>query len=390
MSHTSGDAGVFPGKNGLFFLDASVFLSSLALGLTSYFIPTYVQSIGGSMLDVGLVGSAKSALYAFLPFVLGYISDRGVRRQLYVFGITVNLASTALLIVAGSVPYVIMTQLLASLGFSLLWPITEAMVAESVDMDRRVSAMGWYSVSWALGFLVGPGLGGPIVAWGGYFWLFATASLVLVFTIVFTVLTLGRSYRPRKVISKPRLILPSRSLSPAYAAVLAYGIIFGIIVALFPGYLGAFGFDNTTIGLLFSIFGLARISAFVSLDKLNRLLPRSALYLSVAFIFLGCSLVGVFRSASFPLMAALLFVAGYGFGIFFTLVIVSNEAKQGGLGAAVGALEAFYGMGVVIGPIVGGYLSSVSLSTPYLLCCLVSLVIPAFIMLQHRMLIGRK
>ncbi len=87
-------------------------------------------------------------------------------------------------------------------------------------------------------------------------------------------------------------------------------------------------------------------------------------------------------------MAALLLVSGYGFGVFFpvTLVIVSNEAKQEGLGAAVGGLEAFYGIGVVVGPIVGGYLSAVSLSTPYLLCCVVSLVIPAFVAVQHRML----
>ena len=379
---------MFRGKNGLFFLDASVFMASLGLGLTSYFIPTYVQSIGGSMLDVGLVGSAKSVLYAFLPFVLGYISDRGIRRQLYTLGIAVNLASTALLILANTVPYVIMTQLLASLGYSLLWPITEAMVAESVDSDRRVSAMGWYSVSWALGYLVGPGIGGPIVAWGGYFSLFAAASLVLLFTIGFTLLTLGRSYRPRGAPSRPRLILPSRSLSPAYAAVLAYGIIFGIIVALFPGYLGAFRFDNTTIGLLFSVFGFARIAAFVSVDRLTRLLPRGALYLSVALMFVGCSFVGIFSSASLPVMAALLFVSGYGFGVFYpvTLVIVSNEAKQEGLGAAVGALEAFYGVGVVIGPILGGYLSAISLSTPYLLCCVVSLVIPAFIAVQSRML----
>lgn len=388
MVHTSEDAEVFRSKNGLFFLDASVFLSSLGLGLTAYFIPTYIQSIGGSMLDVGLAGSAKSVLYAFLPFVLGYISDRGIRRQLYTIGIAVNLASTALLVVAKTVPYVIMTQLLASLGYSLLWPITEAMVAESVESDRRVSAMGWYSVSWVLGFLVGPGIGGPIVAWGGYFSLFATASLVLLFTIGFTLLTLGRSYRPRGIPSQPRLILPSRSLSPAYAAVLAYGIIFGIIVALFPGYLGALSFDNTTIGLLFSVFGLARMVAFVSVDKLNRLLPRGALYLSVAFMFVGCSLVGIFQSASLPAMAALLLVSGYGFGVFFpvTLVIVSNEAKQEGLGAAVGGVEAFYGIGVVVGPVVGGYLSAVSLSTPYLLCCVVSLVIPAFVAVQHRML----
>jgi MFS family permease len=379
---------VFRSRNGLFFLDASVFLSSLGLGLTAYFIPTYIQSIGGSMLDVGLAGSAKSVLYAFLPFVLGYISDRGIRRQLYTLGIAVNLASTALLILAKSVPYVILVQLLASVGYSLLWPITEAMVAESVDSERRVSAMGWYSVSWALGFLVGPGIGGPIVAWGGYISLFAVASLLLLFTIGFTLLTLGRSYRPQGSPSAPHLVLPSRSLSPAYAAVLAYGIIFGIIVSLFPGYLGSFSFDNTTIGLLFSLFGLARITAFVSLDKLNRLLPRGALYLSVAFIFVGCSFVGIFQSSSLPVMAALLFVSGFGFGVFFpvTLVIVSNEAKQEGLGAAVGALEAFYGMGVVVGPVVGGYLSAVSLSTPYLLCCAVSLVLPGLIAIQRKML----
>lgn len=184
-----------------------MFFSSLGLGLTAYFIPTYVQSIGGSMFDVGIVGSAKSALYAFLPFFLGYLSDRGIRRQLYIFGIFVNLASTALLVAAKTVPYVIVTQLLASVGYSLLWPITEAMVAESVESDRRVAAMGWYSVSWALGYLIGPGIGGPLVAWGGYLSLFMISSAVLLFTIAFTLLTLGRSYRPIATPAKPRPML---------------------------------------------------------------------------------------------------------------------------------------------------------------------------------------
>ncbi|MGA1974557.1 MAG: MFS transporter [Conexivisphaerales archaeon] len=375
-------------RNGLFFLDASVFFSSLGLGLTAYFIPTYVQSIGGSMFDVGLVGSAKSALYAFLPFFLGYLSDRGIRRQLYIFGIFVNLASTALLVAAKTVPYVIVTQLLASVGYSLLWPITEAMVAESVESDRRVAAMGWYSVSWALGFLIGPGIGGPLVAWRGYLSLFMISSAVLLFTIAFTLLTLGKSYRPKAMPAKTSPMLPSRALAPAYVAVLAYGIIFGIIVSLFPGYLGAFAYDKTTIGLLFSLFGLARIVAFVSVNRLNRALPRAALYLSVAFMFAGCALVGVLQSTSLPVMAALLLVSGYGFGVFYpvTLVVVSNSTKQERLGAAVGALEAFYGVGVVVGPIIGGYISSVSLATPYLLCCAVSLVIPPLIAAQDKIL----
>ncbi|HVP22510.1 MAG TPA: MFS transporter [Conexivisphaerales archaeon] len=372
------------GRSRLFFLDSSVFLSSLGLGLTAYFIPTYIRSVGGSMLDVGLAGSAKSILYAFLPFFFGYVSDRGIRRQLYLFGIFVNLATTAMLVFAKTVPLVILTQVLASVGYSLLWPITEAMVAESVEPDRRVSAMAWYSVSWAMGFFLGPAIGGPIQTWGGYGFLFTAATVVLAFTIAYTLLTLRRSYRPLAVPSGPKLVLPSRALSPAYAAVLAYGIIFGIIVSMFPAYLNAYGFDVSTIGYLFALFALVRVFAFFTDDTLSRRIPKWALYLSVAFMFAGCSLVGVFGFTSLIWMVALLLISGYGFGVFYpvTLVLVSNEARSEGLGAAVGALEAFYGMGVVVGPLAGGYLSSVSLSTPYLFCCAVALTIPAFIALQ--------
>ncbi len=366
-------------------MDASVFLSSLGLGLTAYFIPTYVQSIGGSFIDVGLAGSAKSILYAFLPFFFGYISDRGIRRQLYVFGIVVNFLSTALLVWAKTVPFLIATQLLASVGYSLLWPITEAMIAESVEPDRRVSAMGWYSISWALGFFLGPVVGGYVEGGYGYVLLFELASVVLIFTFAFTVGTLGRSYRAVALPGKPHLLLPSPKLAPAYSAVLAYGIVFGIIVSLFPAYLKAYGFSVGVIGILFSLFALVRVGAFFVDDRIARTLPRGALHLSAFFMFAGCTLVGFFGLTSLPAMVALLLVSGFGFGVFYPviLVVVSNEVKQEGLGAAVGALEAFYGIGVVVGPAVGGYLSSVSLSTPYLLCCVVSLSIPPFVLLQH-------
>lgn len=385
VGRASEGPGVFRGKNGLFFLDASVFLSSLGLGLTAYFIPTYVQSIGGSFFDVGLAGSARSVLYAFLPFFFGYISDRGIRRQLYIFGIVVNLLSTAFLIWATTVPLLIATQLLASVGYSLLWPITEAMVAESVEPERRVSAMGWYSVSWAMGYFLGPIFGGYVEGLHGYVALFEVASAVLLFTIVFTVATLRRSYQAISVQGKAGLVLPSRKLSPAYAAVLAYGVTFGIIVSIFPAYLKTNGFSVGIIGILFSLFALIRVGAFFADDRIARALPRGALPMSAILMFAGCSVVGIFSLTSLPAMVALLLISGFGFGVFYPviLVVVSNEVKQEGLGAAVGALEAFYGIGVVVGPAVGGYLSSVSLSAPYLLCCVVALTIPAFVAAQH-------
>jgi MFS family permease len=373
---------------GLLFLDASVFMSSLGLGITSYFIPNYVQTIGGSMQDVGWVGSARSIPYAFLPFLLGRFSDRGKRKQLYLLSIFVNLASTLCLLAASSVQLVILTQLLASVGFSLLWPITEAMVAESVDDDRRVSSMGWYSVSWVLGFLLGPAIGGPILDRGGYLWLFGASSLVLVATAAFTAMTIGRSYRPRPLPSKPGLGLPSLKLSPAYMAVVAYGIAFSVIVALFPAYLKDLGYNSTLIGDLFALFGVARLVAFMAVDRFSKALPRTSLYVSAVLMLAGLSFVGVFNLTTLAPLAALLIVSGFGFATFYPvlLVLVSNRSTKEELGAAVGAMEAFYGIGVVAGPLIGGYISAASPVAPYLLSCVVSLIIPALLAAQYKLL----
>jgi DHA1 family multidrug resistance protein-like MFS transporter len=375
-------------KARLTYLYASVFLSSLGLGLVSYFIPRYVQSIGGTFVDLGVVGASRSFLYAFLPFIMGYLSDRGIRREMYLLSIAVNLLSTLLLVYAETVLYVVLLQLLASLGISLLWPITEARVAESVDRNERISAMGWYSVSWATGFLLGPTLGGWVIGAGGYDALFITSSAVFLFTLAFTLATLGRSYRPCAATLRHGFSLPSRLLSYVYAAVVAYGVIFSIVVSLFPGYLGAFEYDSMTIGLLFSLFGLFRIFAFLTVDRLNRRLGRWASTISVLLMFLGTGIVGAFSVSSLPMVVLVLALLGYGFGSFFpvTIVYISNRATEAGLGAAVGAYEAFFGIGFVIGPIMGGYLSGLTIAAPYLLCSIISLSMPLLMALQHRKL----
>jgi len=372
----------------LLFLYISVFFTSLGVGLNSYFIPRYTQYIGGSFVDLGFVGAARSLVYAVLPFFVGHLSDRGIRKQMYLVSILVNLVSTALMLYATTVISVFLLQLVAGVGFSLLWPITETMVTESVEKERRVAALGWYSVSWALGFLIGPAAGGLLIQWSGYSMLFLVSSAVLAFTFLFTISTIGRSYRPLVTSSARRPPLPSRAMAYVYAAVVAYGIVFGNVVALFPGYLGAINFDPTVIGLLFSLFGLTRIFAFLTVDRLNRSMGRRASHLSVILMFSSTFMVGAFGIKALPLVALALAVVGYGFGIFFpvTLVYISDRAEREGLGAAVGAYEAFFGMGFVIGPLIGGYAAEITIATPYLLCGLVSLTIPPLMHLQHRKL----
>src|SRR4030066_1388185 len=60
------------------------FFHETAFGLLSVFIPLYVVTLGGSLVDIGIMASI--ALFAAIPASLfwGYICDRTKRYKLYI------------------------------------------------------------------------------------------------------------------------------------------------------------------------------------------------------------------------------------------------------------------------------------------------------------------
>ena len=342
-------------------LYVSVFVAALGAASYVYFIPLYVQKFGGSFLDLGFAGTAYAVTYAAGPILVGYVADRVNRVWLYALGIALIAVATIALTVARSVIDIICLRLLAGLAFAFFWPTSEALVVDLASNEKRVSEMGFYSVSWASAYLIGPILGGLILQAYSYPWLFTVSFVLVTLALATSVSWVAPRYNSSLNRAGGGNVTHSlsimRSLTPWYMVVLCYGTITGAIMSVFPGYANLVGISPTLIGVLFGAYSLSTIFIYAIIGRLQRfggvrvLLTVSAVFgvglLCIAIFpcfdgfLLGLILIGCCSATVFPIM----------------IDLISNRFPSEKSGIAVGSYEGVYGLGLAIGPVLSGFIA---------------------------------
>ncbi|MBP6672481.1 MAG: MFS transporter [Bacteroidetes bacterium] len=161
--------------------------------------------------------------------------------------------------------------------------------------------------------------------------------------------------------SKQKIII----LSTVFVDVLG----FGIVIPILPYYLTEFGASAVTITLLFSVYSFC---AFLSApllgalsDKIGR---RPVILISIASTSIGWF---VFAGAvSIPLLFIGRMIDGLAAGNFSTaqsyLVDISNNDEKERV-KNLGIIGATFGIGFILGPMVGGIFSKISHTAPFYL-----------------------
>jgi MFS transporter, DHA1 family, tetracycline resistance protein len=165
---------------------------------------------------------------------------------------------------------------------------------------------------------------------------------------------------------------------------------FGIVIPLLPLYVETMGGDAETVGILFACFSLTQLMATPWLGRLSdRYGRRRVVLLSLA----GNSLaMGVFALATklslLPILFASRILAGATSGNLSTCQAAIADVTSGPDRArGMGRLGAGIGLGMVLGPFLGGAVSSIGPWAPPLLAAvlaLADLVAAAFLMPETR------
>jgi MFS family permease len=343
-------------------LYVSVFVGSLGLGLHIYFVPVFAQRFGATYLDLGYIGTATALTYCFAPMLVGQLADRVNHSRLFAVAIVINFATTLTLAFSRSVSDIIMIRALAGLGLAFFWPITEVLVLQLAPRQRRVREIGVYSVAWGSAFLIGPLLGGLIIQDFGFFDLFVISSLLILAALLGAVIvaSFGESRKEQRTIHIAEQLHVMRRLLPWYAMIVCYGIVFGTVTAIFPGYANSIGIDAVLIGVLFAGFGIARVVGYATSENYVHFGETKAIILASSFICVANVIIALVP-AFYSFLLAIVILGGC-FAIIFPLSIslISRHFPDAQAGAAVGSYESVYGIGSVIGPVLAGTLATLS------------------------------
>jgi MFS family permease len=136
------------------------FFHETAFGLLSVFVPLYVITLGGSLLDIGIMTSA--ALFAAIPASLfwGYICDRTRRYKLYIL---LSFISAAILLYLFTLTTSIGLFTVLYVAMSALHVAHEApknvLIAEHYSREEWEKSYAFYEgfteIGWLLGLLLG-------------------------------------------------------------------------------------------------------------------------------------------------------------------------------------------------------------------------------------------
>ena len=143
---------------------AALFLVGLGEELWSPYLPKYLDALGASILVIGLWSAGKNLLEGFLYRGGGELSNRiGTRGTLALIGF-VPLAGYALFLATRSVAAAVVASFLVSSWESLSVPATFAVVGKSTEPGVRTMAFALQSIQKRLPKIVGPLIGGFVVA----------------------------------------------------------------------------------------------------------------------------------------------------------------------------------------------------------------------------------
>jgi MFS family permease len=358
-------------------LYATIFLTSTALGTVAFLTPVFAEGIGATYLDLGIIGATGNAVYAAATILSGFLLDRVERVRFYTVNAVLSAAVILTLSLTTRVPQVVLVRGLVGAVSAGFWVGASTLTADISPPEALTRSVGRYNVSWIVGFVVGPVMGGAISDHYGFPTLFRVLAVLALTSFLVVAARLRGRITLRNRSEGGRFDLGGmRELLGAYLVIVPYAFILGIYMAIIPGHMKQLGISSSVIGLLLSVTNGVRGSAFLGVERLVGWGTRKALALASVLMCAALFLVS-FQGTAFGFLIPLA-LYGLAGGIITPVVLdyIAHRTPRESLGAAMGAHEGIYGLGMCLGPMVGGAVAEAyGPSSLYLLLAAVSLVI---------------
>jgi MFS family permease len=350
-------------------LMAVAFANDLAVACIALGVQQYAIHLGAQPVVSGLLGMFGAASYTLGCLFAGRVSDVWGRKKPAILA-SVVCAIVWLLMIAARSPYHLLALMPFS-GFSrsLLWPPMQAWLSEfsAGNRHRLNRTMALFNVSWTAGIMIGPLVAGFV--WASSWWL---AFVVPALLALLSIIALARTPTHEQAQLPPpedRRMHPQRALlflHLAWIGNFASWFTRGTVSSMFPQLSKALGFSPALLGTLIFLLSLGQLVMF----GLTRREQRWQYYLPTMLLaeFVGMAGLLLAGFAHQPAMFAVAFAAGglctgvtYASSLFYALDGVHEDR-----GKRSGRHEAVLGMGIVVGPLVGGLVGqTISLHAPF-------------------------
>jgi MFS family permease len=351
-------------------------------------LTTIRQHLGASIEELEWTINAYTLSLAVLLMTAAALGDRFGRRRLFIIGIGLFTAASAVCALAPGVGWLIAARAVQGAGSAMVMPHALALLSAAFPPARRARALGLFASVTGLATLGGPMVGGAVtqgLAWQWIFWINVPIGLLLI--------PLARTRIQESFGTDTSLDFGGLALATGGALGLVWALVRGnaagwtsaeVVASLTAGALlvvafvawelrarepmlpmrffrsRAFSSANATSFLLFgSVFGMAFLFAqflqtamhYGPLDAGLRLAPWTGTLFVVAPAAFGWVALIADPGVAYPALVAPLVLAGCGISMAMPAVqhAVIGSVPRGAIGKASGAFNTLRQLGGTFG-----------------------------------------
>ena len=345
-----------------------MFLGTLALGMATPGLTTWVSILGGGPTAQGAAFSVFAVTELFMTPWIGRVADKYGRKPFFAIGLGSYVFVAIGWVVFQDVSAVIVFRALTGVGSALIFTMSLSYVGALAPRGQEGRYMGAFAPFIFLGFGIGPLLYGLVRSVGSFELLFVLMGIFCFVATSLVVLFLPA--RPVNIDEQPsadnsrnyvswKSIITDRSMQGIFIARLSFAWSISACFAFLPVFLeNEIGYTAIAIGILIGIQQFVGGAAQPFTGRLSDIFSRPKL----AIIGSGSVAIALFTvgvSESFVvLFLAFLFFGGLGTATAQGAIQAEQVSvgRRLGLSTVAGLMELAFALGILTGGLGGGYL----------------------------------
>ncbi len=359
----------------------------MGFGIIIPILPFYVESLGASGQDLGIL----MAIFSFAQFIFapiwGSLSDRYGRKPIIMIGVLGNALTQVLFGLSNTIWMMFAARALSGVLSSATLPTAMAYVADTTSEEERGGAMGVVGAAFGVGMVLGPIVGGTLAGHSLSTPFFLAAGLSVVALALIWII-LPESLHPSKrvlagatrAVRGPQIKAMKEALTGplGFLFFLAFLVSFGM--TSFEGIFGLFAqmrfdYGPERVGVILTVVGIvsAVIQGFATGPATKRWGEDAVIKASLVGSSLG--FVIMLMARNYP--AVLLTVGAFVLSNAMLRPAISAQISRGSSqsqGINMGLNNAFMSLGRIIGPLWAGFLIDVNVTFPYTSAAVVMLI----------------
>lgn len=313
-------------------------------------LPQYVEKLGGTPTDIGIVGGAFGLSSIFVRPYLGRLADKWGRKKMMIWG---TLLFAVLFLAFGQVKTVmplVVLRLLHGICLGMYLAASAAYIADYAPEDRRGEVLGIYQTVRVVSMALFPAIGIYVLqATNSYPTLFQAtfATAVLCALVMFPLKDVKATYSTEeKVDLWP--IFCQRVVWMCSLCFLGGSLVYGALLTFLPIFAPVRQVEN--YGLFFTVYGVATMLSRVFMGKISDRMDRRFVVLpSSILVAISAMLLPWLNGYGMLVVISVLFGFGYGALVPSLTALVVDVINAKERSAALGFFTSFIEVGIVVG-----------------------------------------